>query len=495
MFKKKILFSFLLLLATMVFIPNSVKAANKSYPEIHFPEAYHVSNGLYKKGNTDISTNSFPLVTDTEYAYKIEYNAEQLSGPANIYLSDLNGNNILTIASVNGAGGASWSPNGSVEIPTSVLSKGEAYIVVHETYVSSNWSTMSHSVYVPTVYYKSKPKGLSADGETVYNYTGGTATCNPRDPSYGGGGSFNIPTASGTPISIDSKNAQVGTCSINITTDALDLTKATAVTATYGGGLGASSCETATGSHTLSAVDALTGTTIRTWSGTFTYTNDAHSTGIIDLNEDPHNWSLPAGVADISNVYFRLQVTGRITTHDGTTRTPRPAAWLIYRGTPITVKMPDNEVIKPTADMDITFGGQSSAYGNGGFVSGPNVTLASPENKVYDLTDCAKLTVDIETTINGGGSYSHSFRMINAKTGTSIVNKPTETLDNGTITINLIDLKNAGNDLSMVRFEGNVTAAAMERVSCVHKVSDIHVKVKSVPVLNGNLTILIYGTF
>ena len=177
------------------------------------------------------------------------------------------------------------------------------------------------------------------------------------------------------------------------------------------------------------------------------------------------------------------------------------SSWSWYEECPAVVsikarvKMPDNEVIKPTADMDITFGGQSSAYGNGGFVSGPNVTLASPENKVYDLTDCAKLTVDIETTINGGGSYSHSFRMINAKTGTSIVNKPTETLDNGTITINLIDLKNAGNDLSMVRFEGNVTAAAMERVSCVHKVSDIHVKVKSVPVLNGNLTILIYGTF
>ena len=151
-----------------------------------------------------------------------------------------------------------------------------------------------------------------------------------------------LSNTSGTPISIANKFTQTGTCAIDIKTNTIDLTNAEAVTGTYLANITGTSWDYASGSHTLTAVDATSGKIIKTWTATIPISNTPSG---FELNDVPREWELPEGVSDVSNVYFRLQISGTITAGKILYRSNgseyAAAAWLIYTGSKIHVEVPE----------------------------------------------------------------------------------------------------------------------------------------------------------
>lgn len=147
----------------MVF-PIVAKAdSTYGYPDITFPNTYHITGNLYRSYKANgalMTTSSFPLSKDGEYAYQIYYSVEALTGPVTIYLADTSGNNVLTLYSSGGAGGSEIARSDTVAIPASLIGKTVTFNV-KETYAASYWTDYNHDIYIPTVYYKTKPTGAS----------------------------------------------------------------------------------------------------------------------------------------------------------------------------------------------------------------------------------------------------------------------------------------------------------------------------------------------
>ena len=161
--KRIIPIQFLLLLAIICFPVMVWADSTTTYPDITFPSTYHITDNLYRSYKANgalMTTTSFPLTKDGEYAYQIYYRVEALTGPVTIYLADTSGNNVLTLYSSGGAGGAEISKSGTVEIPKTIIDKTVTFNV-QETYAASYWTDFNHDIYTPTVYYKTKPVGAS----------------------------------------------------------------------------------------------------------------------------------------------------------------------------------------------------------------------------------------------------------------------------------------------------------------------------------------------
>lgn len=190
--KRIVSIQFLLLLAVM-FFPIIAKAdSTYGYPDITFPSTYHITDNLYRSYKANgalMTTTSFPLTKDGEYAYQIYYNVDHLTGPVTIYLADTSGNNVLTLYSSGGAGGAEISKSGTVEIPKSIIGKTVTFNV-QETYAASYWTDFNHDIYTPTVYYKTKPVGASipTSGKIQMNSQSGSYSQNASYATHNGTG-------------------------------------------------------------------------------------------------------------------------------------------------------------------------------------------------------------------------------------------------------------------------------------------------------------------
>ena len=144
------------------------------YPNITFPHTYHITGNLYRSYKANgalMTTSAFPLSKDGEYAYQIYYSVKALTGPVTIYLADTSGNNVLTLYSSGGAGGAEIAKSDTVAIPASLIDKTVTFNV-KEYYAASFWTDYNHDIYVPTVYYKTKPigAGIQSSGKIQMNF-------------------------------------------------------------------------------------------------------------------------------------------------------------------------------------------------------------------------------------------------------------------------------------------------------------------------------------
>ena len=182
-----------------MFFPIIAKAdSTYGYPDITFPSTYHITGNLYRSYKANgalMTTTSFPLTKDGEYAYQIYYRVEALTGPVMIYLADTSGNNVLTLYSSGGAGGSEIAKSDTVAIPASLIDQTVTFNV-KETYAASYWADFNHDIYAPTVYYKTKPTGarIPSSGKIQMNFdsSGSTGdskgyTCTTSVTTYSGG--------------------------------------------------------------------------------------------------------------------------------------------------------------------------------------------------------------------------------------------------------------------------------------------------------------------